>query len=67
MSYEFSRREVENMKEGGYLWIFTVVTGMAGKNKSSFSLLSQRWVLVLCQQEDIGWIKSFKLVVLDSE
>lgn len=31
------RREAENMKEGSYLWIFTIATG---QNKSLFSLLN---------------------------
>lgn len=34
------RREAENMKEGVYLWIFTIATRMTEKNKSTFSLLN---------------------------
>lgn len=34
------KREAENMKEGGYVWIFIIATGMTGKNKSLFSLLN---------------------------
>lgn len=34
------KREAENMKERGYVWIFSIATGMTGKNKSLFSLLN---------------------------
>lgn len=51
------RRGAENMKEGSYLWIFTIATG---QNKSLFSLLNGKvsFGVVSEKKQPIGWIKT---------